>query len=97
MRFTEIWIWPRLVRSLVQHRRPQRLKPNFPGALTARLEVVPFPICSKHPGPSAPDPPLDFAVVIVVIVAVAMAQILHRAQGAAVGGVANFDPAIYVA
>ena len=40
----------RLILSGCQGRRPRRLKPRFyPGAISARVELVPFPACALDP------------------------------------------------
>src|SRR6202034_1023870 len=71
---------------------PQRLKPNFMPHLLARLKSCPSRSV-RATGIFRARPALDLAVVPIVVTP---SSILRRAQGAAVGGVADFDVAIHI-
>jgi hypothetical protein len=60
----------------------------------ARLEAAPFQSNTCGEKPAARFSKLDLAIVVIILVA--MAQVLDWTERAAVGGVANLDPAIHV-
>jgi hypothetical protein len=81
-------------RSLIVWARPTAARRQTPEKSSSVEESWHFAAEASAPHGQRPAP-LDFAVVLVVFV-ITMAEVFHRAERAAIGGVSDFDPAVHI-